>query len=206
VSASKVDPIGDICQPVTLTGKYVQLAPLSMEHHDDLIAAVSDGQLWQLWYTTVPAPETMAAEIERRLALQQAGSMLPFTVLDLSAGKIAGMTTLMQIDSVNRRVEIGSTWYALRVQRTALNTEAKLLLLAHAFDTLGCIAVEFRTHFMNRRSRQAIERLGAKLDGILRNHSIAANGTMRDTCVYSILPGEWPAVRTHLAWQLHKPR
>ncbi len=206
MSASKVDPIGDICQPVTLTGKYVQLAPLSMEHHDDLIAAVSDGQLWQLWYTTVPAPETMAAEIERRLALQQAGSMLPFTVLDLSAGKIAGMTTLMQIDSVNRRVEIGSTWYALRVQRTALNTEAKLLLLAHAFDTLGCIAVEFRTHFMNRRSRQAIERLGAKLDGILRNHSIAANGTMRDTCVYSILPGEWPAVRTHLAWQLHKPR
>ncbi len=177
-----------------------------MEHHDDLIAAVSDGQLWTLWYTTVPAPETMATEIERRLALQQAGTMLPFTVIDLSTGKIAGMTTLMHIDSVNRRVEIGSTWYAQRVQRTALNTEAKLLLLAHSFDTLGCIAVEFRTHFMNRQSREAIERLGAKLDVVLRNHSIAANGAMRDTCVYSILGSEWPTVRTHLAWQLLKPR
>ncbi len=116
------------------------------------------------------------------------------------------MTTFMNIDQANRRVEIGSTWYARSVQRTALNTEAKLLLLEHAFDTLACIAVEFRTHFLNQQSRRAIERLGAKLDGVLRNHSLAHNGTLRDTCVYSILNSEWPAIRTHLLWQLDKPR
>jgi len=148
----------------------------------------------------------MRAEIERRLGLQRAGSMLPFTVIEPSTGKAAGMTTLMNIDASNRRVEIGSTWYARRVQRTGLNTEAKLLLLGYAFDTLDCIAVEFRTHFMNHQSRRAIERLGAKLDGILRNHSIASNGTLRDTCVYSILASEWPTVRAHLTWQLQKPR
>jgi RimJ/RimL family protein N-acetyltransferase len=148
----------------------------------------------------------MRAEIERRLGLQRAGSMLPFTVIEPSTGKAAGMTTFMNIDAANRRVEIGSTWYARRVQRTGLNTEAKLLLLGYAFDTLDCIAVEFRTHFMNHQSRRAIERLGAKLDGILRNHSIASNGTLRDTCVYSILASEWPTVRAHLTWQLQKPR
>jgi len=116
------------------------------------------------------------------------------------------MTTYMNIDNVNRRVEIGSTWYARRVQRSALNTEAKLLLLTHAFDALGCIAVEFRTHFMNQQSRRAIERLGAKLDGILRCHSVAANGTLRDTCVYSVIATEWPTVRAHLAWELERPR
>jgi len=148
----------------------------------------------------------MRAEIERRLGLQRAGLMLPFTVIEPSTGNAAGMTTLMNIDAANRRVEIGSTWYARRVQRTGLNTEAKLLLLGYAFDTLDCIAVEFRTHFMNHQSRRAIERLGAKLDGILRNHSIASNGTLRDTCVYSILASEWPTVRAHLTWQLQKPR
>ncbi len=196
----------NLCQPVTLSGEHVQLVPLSIDHRDGLITAVRDGQLWQLWYTSAPAPENMAAEIERRLALQQAGSMLPFTVIDRLTGEIAGMTTYMNVDAVNGRVEIGSTWYARRVQRTALNTEAKLLLLAHAFDTLACIAVEFRTHFMNQQSRRAIERLGAKLDGILRNHTISPNGTLRDTCVYSILVSEWPTVRAHLQWQLQKPR
>ena len=132
--------------------------------------------------------------------------MLPFTVIELATGQTVGMTTYMNVDTVNRHVEIGSTWYARRVQRTALNTEAKLLLLAHAFDIMGCIAVEFRTHFMNEQSRRAIERLGAKLDGILRNHSVAANGTLRDTCVYSIIASEWPTVRAHLEWQLIKPR
>ena len=147
----------------------------------------------------------MAAEIERRLALQAQGTMLPFTVLDAS-GTPSGMTTYMNIDAANKRVEIGSTWYATRVQRTPLNTECKLMLLGHAFDTLGCIAVEFRTHRFNQQSRRGIERLGAQLDGILRNHQRMADGTLRDTAVYSITADEWPTVRTHLRWQLDKPR
>jgi RimJ/RimL family protein N-acetyltransferase len=190
---------------VPLAGKHVMLLPLAVEHHDGLAEAARDGALWQLWYTSVPSPEGMAAEIERRLRLQEAGLMAPFTVLD-PAGRIAGMTTYMNIDQTNRHVEIGSTWYAARVQNTPLNTEAKLLLLTHAFETLDCIAVEFRTHFFNRQSRRAIERLGAKLDGILRNHQRAQNGSLRDTCVYSILPSEWTAVKAHLQWQLEKPR
>jgi RimJ/RimL family protein N-acetyltransferase len=140
-------------------------------------------------------------EIERRLSLQAAGSMLPFTVFD-AGGRIAGMTTYMNIDAANRRVEIGSTWYAKRVQRTALNTECKLMLLTHAFERLDCIAVEFRTHFFNRASRKGIERLGAKLDGILRSHQISHNGTLRDTVVYSIIAGEWPTVKQHLSYSL----
>ncbi len=195
----------DILQPVTLTGEHVQLVPLSLDHTEGLAAAVQDGNLHELWYTTAPAPAAMHDDIVRRIGLHGAGSMLPFAVLD-PAGTPVGMTTYMNIDTANRRVEIGSTWYAARVQRTALNTEAKLLLLAHAFDTLACIAVEFRTHFLNQGSRRAIERLGAKLDGILRAHSIAKNGTLRDTCVYSITASEWPAIRTHLDWQLKKPR
>ncbi|HLI75859.1 MAG TPA: GNAT family protein [Acidobacteriaceae bacterium] len=195
----------DLLQPVTLTGQSVQLVPLSPEHEQSLATAVCDGDIHRLWFTTAPAPDGMAAEIDRRLSLHQAGSMLPFAVLD-TAGVPVGMTTYMNIDAANRRVEIGSTWYAARVQRTALNTEAKLLLLSHAFDTLHCIAVEFRTHFLNHASRRAIERLGAKLDGILRAHSVAPNGTIRDTCVYSITAPEWPAVRVHLQWQLNKPR
>jgi len=189
-----------------LTGRHVTLAPLAPQHRDELIAAVLDGELWRLWYTSAPEPGKMDAEIARRLALQATGSMLPFTVLDPRTGRAVGMTTFMNIDNANRRVEIGSTWYARSVQRTALNTEAKLLLLAHAFDDLDCIAVEFRTHFLNQPSRRAIERLGAKLDGVLRRHQWAKDGTARDTCVYSIIPSEWPAVRSHLLWQLEKPR
>jgi RimJ/RimL family protein N-acetyltransferase len=191
--------------PVTLKGRHASLVPLSPDHHDDLITAVRDGELWKLWYTTVPSPEGMAAEIERRLGLQAKGSMLPFTVLDAD-GKPAGMTTYMNVDAPNRRVEIGSTWYRAVVQRTALNTECKLLLLTHAFESLDCIAVEFRTHGLNSQSRRGIERLGAKFDGLLRNHSIMPNGTFRDTAVYSIIAGEWPTVKTHLSWQLAKPR
>jgi RimJ/RimL family protein N-acetyltransferase len=145
----------------------------------------------------------MKKEIDRRLGLQAAGSMLPFTVFD-AAGKIAGMSTYMNVDTPNRRVEIGSTWYAKRVQRTALNTQCKLLLLQHAFEKLDCIAVEFRTHFFNQQSRRGIERLGAKQDGILRNHQIAPNGTLRDTVVYSILASEWPTVKAHLTYQLNE--
>jgi N-acetyltransferase len=193
-------------QPVTLRASRATLEPLSHAHHDDLIEATRDGELWKLWYTTVPAPEGMRAEIDRRLSLQAKGSMLPFAVLDNIGGKAVGMTTYMNIEAAQRRVEIGSTWYRKAVQRTELNTECKLLLLTHAFEALDCIAVEFRTHFFNHQSRRGIERLGAKLDGILRNHSIMPNGTLRDTCVYSIIAAEWPTVKAHLAYQLGRPR
>lgn len=191
--------------PITLTGEHAALEPLAREHVEGLTEAVRDGELWKLWYTAIPRSEGMAAEIERRLALQTTGSMLPFTVRD-AGGRIAGMTTYMNIDAANKRLEIGSTWYARRVQRTALNTECKLLLLGQAFETLDCIAVEFRTHFLNQQSRRGIERLGARLDGILRNHQRTANGTLRDTCVYSITADEWPTVKAHLLFQLGRPR
>ena len=193
---------------VSLSGQHVRLAPLSAAHHDELVAAVRDGQLWQLWFTAIPTAEGMAAEIQRRLNLQAQGSRCPFAVIDPATGQAVGMTTYMNIDATNRRVEIGSTWYRQSVQRSALNTEAKRLLLAHAFEQLGCIAVEFRTHFMNHASRRAIERLGAKLDGVLRNHQInphpVAAGTLRDTCVYSIIASEWPTVKTHLGHLLNR--
>lgn len=153
-------------EPVSLHGRHVSLVPLSHSHHDDLVEAVKDGELWSLWYTKIPAPEGLRAEIDRRLELQRQGS------------------------------------YRKRVQRSALNTECKLLLLTHAFEQLNCIAVEFRTHFFNQQSRAAIERLGAKLDGVLRQHQIAGNGTLRDTCVYSILDREWPTVKAHLSHRL----
>jgi RimJ/RimL family protein N-acetyltransferase len=190
-------------EPVTLSGRYATLEPLAPEHRDGLIEAAKDGELWKLWYTFVPAPERMEEEIARRLALQAAGSMLPFTVRD-AAGAIGGMTSYMNVDATHRRVEIGSTWYARRMQRSALNTQCKLLLLGHAFEALDCIAVEFRTHFFNQPSRRGIERLGAKLDGILRNHQIAPNGTLRDTVVYSIIASEWPTVKAHLGYQLNE--
>ena len=191
--------------PVRLAGTQAALEPLAREHEAGLVEAVRDGELWKLWYTAIPAPEGMAAEIERRLALQAAGAMLPFTVRD-AEGRIAGMTTYMHIDAANKRVEIGSTWYARRVQRTALNTECKLMLLRHAFEALDCIAVEFRTHFFNQQSRRGIERLGAKLDGILRSHQRGAGGSLRDTSVYSITAAEWPTVKAHLGFQLARPR
>jgi RimJ/RimL family protein N-acetyltransferase len=192
-------------QPVTLRGSHATLEPLTLGHEAEAAEAVKDGELWRLWYTGVPSPEQMRREIERRLRLQEIGSMLPFAVRDAS-GRLVGMTTYMNIDAVHRRVEIGSTWTAKSAQRGPLNTECKLMLLTHAFEQLGCIAVEFRTHFLNQQSRRAIERLGARLDGILRNHQRATNGTLRDTCVYSIIESEWPTVKTHLRWQLDKPR
>ncbi|RVU44564.1 GNAT family N-acetyltransferase [Rubrivivax rivuli] len=192
-------------EPVELAGPHVRLLPLHESHQDGLCEAARDGELWKLWYTAVPSPEGMAAEIQRRLALQASGSMLPFTVLD-AEGRIAGMTTYMHLDAVHRRVEIGSTWYARSAQRTPLNTNAKRLLLGHAFEQLQCIAVEFRTHRLNTQSRRAIERLGAQLDGVLRAHQRLADGSLRDTAVYSITAAEWPAVRNHLDWQLNKPR
>lgn len=192
-------------RPVTLSGHHVTLAPLSQAHADDLRSACAEGELQTLWYTTVPTPAGMEAEIDRRLGLQKTGSMLPFTVLRPD-GTAVGMTTYMNIDATNRRVEIGSTWYGKSVQRTPLNTEAKRLLLGHAFDSLDCIAVEFRTHRLNTQSRRAIERLGAQLDGMLRAHMILGNGTIRDTAVYSVTAADWPTVRANLDWMLDRPR
>jgi N-acetyltransferase len=190
-------------EPVTLRGAHARLEPLSHDQSAGLTEAVRDGELWKLWYTSIPTPDGMTKEIDRRLGLQAAGSMLPFTVFDAD-GKIAGMTTYMNVDAANRRVEIGSTWYAKRVQRSAVNTQCKLLLLTHAFEKMDCIAVEFRTHFFNHQSQRGIERLGAKRDGILRNHQIAPNGTLRDTVVYSIIASEWPTVKAHLTYQLNE--
>lgn len=190
----------------TLTGQFVSLVPLAEAHQADLVAAVKDGELYRLWYTAIPEPDKMAAEIERRLLLRKAGSMLPFAVIEPVSGKAVGMTSYMNIDASNKRVEIGSTWYQKTVQRSPLNTECKLLLLQHAFEILHCIAVELRTHFMNVQSRRAIERLGAKLDGVLRAHMVMPNGALRDTAVYSITAAEWPAIKANLRWQLEKPR
>ena len=191
--------------PVRLVGAHCSLEPLAPEQHDELVAATRDGELWKLWYTAIPSPESMSTEIARRLDLQARGSMLPFTTRDAN-GRVVGMTTYMNVDAAHKRVEIGSTWTATSAQRGPFNTECKLLLLGHAFETLGCIAVEFRTHVFNQQSRRAIERLGAKLDGILRNHQRASNGTLRDTAVYSITESEWPTLKAHLRWQLDKPR
>jgi N-acetyltransferase len=194
----------NLTSPRTLTGRHVTLEPLASEHLDGLAAAVADGELWRLWYTSVPAPEQMQAEIARRLDLQAQGSMLPFAIRRTDSGALCGMTTYMHIDAANQRLEIGSTWYAKSAQRSAINTEAKLLLLTHAFETLGCIAVEFRTHWMNQQSRAAIARLGAKQDGILRNHQQLADGSYRDTVVFSIIESEWPMVRRHLQFKLER--
>lgn len=191
--------------PVTLRGPHATLLPLHAAHHDALCDAARDGELWRLPTTTVPKPEAMAAEIERRLGLQAQGSMLPFTVFDAHS-RVVGMTSYMHIDAVHRRVEIGSTWIAASAQRSAINTQCKRLLLGHAFDPLSCIAVELRTHRLNSQSRRAIERLGAQLDGVLRAHMRMPDGTLRDTAVYSITASDWPAVRSHLDWQLARPR
>lgn len=197
--------------PTTLTGRYVVLEPLRHDHHDGLVEAARDGELWRLWYTSVPDPQHMAAEIERRLALQDSGAMLPFTtrLLDPATGapgRVIGMTTYMNIDPVTPRVEIGSTWNAASTHGSGTNPDAKLLLLRHAFETIGCPAVEFRTHWLNHQSREAIARLGAKQDGVLRSHSRSADGALRDTVVFSILEHEWPMVRNGLELRLAKRR
>lgn len=197
--------------PVTLSGRYVVLEPLSLDHHDGLVAAAYDGELWNLWYTSVPQPAEMRAEIERRLSLQESGKMLPFTTrlkdpVTGEPGRIIGMTTYMNIDACVPRVEIGSTWNAASVQGTGTNPDSKRLLLGHAFEALGCVAVEFRTHWMNIQSREAIARLGAKQDGILRAHTRMVDGSLRDTVVFSVLAAEWPQVRNGLDYRLAKKR
>jgi N-acetyltransferase len=189
-------------EPVTLSGDLVTLEPLRAEHHDELVVAASDGRLWELWYASVPSPETMRADIAERLAQQAEGATLPFTVRHNGTNRLVGMTSYLNVEPDVPRLEIGSTWTAAWAQRTGVNAESKLLLLTHAFDVLGCLAVEFRTHWHNAQSRAAIERLGAKQDGVLRNHRRMPDGSLRDTVVYSIIVSEWPAVRAGLRYRL----
>ena len=185
-----------------LSNEFVELQPLSPSHRDDLAEAVAAEDLWRTWYTRIPSPDAMAAEIDRRLALKADGKMAPWAFVNPASGKAVGMTTYMNLDPDNRRLEIGSTWLGRATQGTRINPAAKLLLLGRAFDDLGCIAVEFRTHWHNRQSRAAIEKLGAKQDGVLRNHVIFPDGHVRDTVVYSVIDGEWPAVRAGLRARL----
>ncbi len=189
---------------IVLTGKAAALELLSMAHHEDLVEAVQDGDLHKLWYTNIPSAYEMRAEISRRLELHWQGSMYPFAVKHLATQRCVGMTTYMNIEPSQRRLEIGSTWLRKSIQRSAVNTECKFLLLEYAFEQLNCICVEFRTHAMNLQSRRAIERLGAKQDGILRNNMIMANGSYRDSAVYSIIASEWPSVKANLTWQLQQ--
>ncbi|EQA64021.1 GNAT family N-acetyltransferase [Leptospira alexanderi] len=189
-------------ESVSLIGNHVELLPLRMEHCDALIQAVLDGELWKLWFTSVPSPDQMKFWIETALQEQEQKQSLPFIVQRKADRKIIGSTRYMNIEKTDRRLEIGSTWYSKEFQKTFVNTECKLLLLEHAFENLNCIAVEFRTHRLNQNSRRAIERLGAVLDGILRNHRTMPNGTLRDTAVYSIISNEWPTIKSHLLFKL----
>ncbi|WP_250476476.1 GNAT family N-acetyltransferase [Caballeronia sp. INML1] len=191
-------------EPVTLEGEHVRLVPLTAGHEQALTAAASDGELWKLWYTFVPSPDKTRVYIDTALDMRERLGALAFAVIDAKTGDVVGSTRYFNVDEANRRLEIGHTWYARRVQKTALNTEAKLLLLTHAFEKLDAIAVEFRTHFMNHASRAAIARLGAKQDGILRNHQIGRDGVLRDTVVFSIIQSEWPAVRANLTYRLDR--
>ena len=193
-------------EPVTLRGRHATLEPLGREHQGALAEAAADGELWRLWYTSIAPPEKMDAYIAAALDMRERLGAMPFAVRENSGGSIVGCTRYFNVDAANRRLEIGHTWYAKRVQRTALNTECKLLLLAHAFEKLSCIAVEFRTHWFNHASREAIARLGAKQDGVLRNHQLSPDGGYRDTVVFSIIESEWPAVKRHLEFQLQRAR
>ena len=193
-------------EPVTLRGRYATLEPLARSHEAGIRAAAADGELWRLWYTSVPGPDRTSAWFDSTLGMREKQGAMPFAVLDNASGDVIGCTRYFNVDAQNRRLEIGHTWYARRAQRTAINTECKLLLLTHAFETLHCIAVEFRTHWFNHASRTAIARLGAKQDGVLRNHQLLADGSRRDTVVFSIIDGEWLAVRRHLQHMLERPR
>ena len=193
-------------EPITLTGAHASVEPLGREHEQALERAAADGELWRLWYTSVAPPGKMGEYIATALDMREHLGAMPFVVREKPSGEIVGCTRYFNVDATNRRLEIGHTWYSKRVQRGPVNTECKLLLLTHAFEKLQCIAVEFRTHWFNHASRTAIARLGAKQDGVLRNHQLSADGSKRDTVVFSIIDGEWPAVKQHLRYQLERPR
>ena len=188
----------------TLTGKIVTLIPLKREHIGALLQASSDGELWTLWYTSVPSSKTIDAYLDQAFKDQEAGRALLFAVVDNATQKIIGSTRYCNSDNLNQRVEIGYTWYAKSFQKTGVNTECKYLLLTHAFETLNAIAVEFRTHWHNQASRTAIARLGAKQDGILRNHQKSEDGIYRDTVVFSIIDQEWPTVKKNLEYKMSR--
>jgi RimJ/RimL family protein N-acetyltransferase len=191
-------------KPTNLTGQHVRLEPLAPEHEAGLTVAAADGELWRLWFTTVPPPGQSGKYIATALDMQERQGALPFVIRRTANDEIIGSTRYFNVDASNRRLEIGHTWYAKSAQRSACNTEAKLLLLGYAFESLDCIAVEFRTHWMNHASRAAIARLGAKQDGVLRNHQIGIDGTLRDTVVFSIIAPEWPTVRYALKNRLER--
>lgn len=191
--------------PVTLTGaQWVSLEPLSESHVPEITAAAAD--VGELWFTSAPSPDNAAAWVSRMAAMQAGDEGVTYVIRRRSDDAVVGSSSLFHVDAANRRLEIGHTWYSAGARRTGVNTETKLVMLSHAFDQLGCVAVEFRTHFFNQVSRAAIERLGAKLDGVLRSHQVLADGSRRDTVVYSILDIEWPAVRNNLNYRLNRPR
>jgi len=190
--------------PVRLTGeRWVTLEPLGREHLPEIAAAAADGELGKLWFTAAPAAEDVEKWVDMRLSLQAPDTGLTFVIRRLD-GTFVGSSSYMNVDAANRRLEIGNTWYVASARKSGVNSETKLLMLGHAFDELNCVAVEFRTHFFNSTSRAAIERLGAKLDGILRSHQVLSDGSRRDTVVYSILDIEWPSVRNNLRYRLDR--
>ncbi len=191
-------------RPVTLEGHGVRLEPLAREHRDALAKAAADGELWRLWFTSVPEPQQTDTYIAQALAGRDAGHMLPFVVRELTSGAIAGSTRYHDIIKDASRVEIGYTWYAKRWQKSHVNTACKLLLLAHAFDALECKVVGLRTDNFNFTSQRAIEALGAKKDGVLRHHAVRRDGTVRDSVMYSIVLSEWPDVKRHLELRLQR--
>jgi RimJ/RimL family protein N-acetyltransferase len=191
--------------PPTLEGGYVTLRPLEPEDRDALLSAAADGRLWELFYTLVPGPETVDYWLASAFRERGEGRSMPFAVLD-AGGSVVGSTRYMRMNRAHRRLEIGTTFYAARAQRTGLNTEAKLLLLYHAFEAMNCVCVQFRTDWFNHQSQRAIERLGAKRDGVLRGHRIMPDGRVRDTVSYSILDHEWPGVKLNLETMLARRR
>jgi N-acetyltransferase len=191
-------------EPVTLTGqRWVTLEPLTREHIPEITEVAADGELGGLWFTAAPKSDAVEQWVQARLAAQNPEEGLTFVVRRLD-GTLVGSSSYLNVDPANRRLEIGYTWYVASARRSGVNSETKLLMLGHAFDELRCVAVEFRTHFFNFTSRAAIERLGAKLDGILRSHQVLPDGSRRDTVVYSILDIEWPAVRSNLLYRLDR--
>jgi len=189
-------------EPVELKGNNITLEPMQRQHWDEMLGAASDGRLWELWYTSVPSPDTIDQYIDNALKNRDEKGELPFVVRLNDTSQIVGSTRFCNVDNLNQRLEIGYTWYAKSMQRTGVNTETKWLLLRYAFEHLNAIAVEFRTHWFNQRSRAAILRLGAKQDGVLRNHQKFPDGSLRDTVVFSIIDSEWPAVKNHLESRL----
>jgi RimJ/RimL family protein N-acetyltransferase len=193
-------------EPVMLEGRHVRLEPMARERAGAIAAALgaaaADGSMWESKVTTIPRPETAAAYVDQALSELDAGHSMPFSTIDRASGKVVGSTRYMNIEAPHRRLEIGTTWIGKSFQRTAINTEAKYLMLKHSFETLRCIAVDLRTHEKNVQSRAAIERLGAKLDGLLRNHRIMPDGSLRNTATYSIIDAEWPVVKARLQARL----